>query len=83
MVPRRRMKSLVQINCRCTRGQGHPVWCLTFMSAGRKRVLHIPHALVQHVQRRVDAGKAYQDAVPEVLAANAQLLELARKQRLL
>jgi hypothetical protein len=70
-------------NCRCTRGQGHAVWSLTFMVEGKKRVLHIPQALAQQVQRRVKAGKAYQDAVREVLAANAQLLALARKQRLL
>ena len=70
-------------NCRCTRGEGHPVWCLTFMVEGKKRVLHIPRTLVEEVQRRVDAGREYQDAVREVLATNARLLELARKQRLL
>jgi hypothetical protein len=33
------------------------------------------------VQRRVEAGRQFQQAVREVLAANAQLLVLARRQR--
>jgi hypothetical protein len=37
---------------------------------------------VVQVQRRVQAGRKFQDAVREVLATNAQLLVLARKQRL-
>lgn len=68
--------------CHCVQGEGHPVWSLTFMVEGRKRVLHIPKALVQEIRERVEAGRHYQEAVREVLAANAQLLELARKQRL-
>jgi hypothetical protein len=36
---------------------------------------------VEDVQRRVAAGREFQDAVREVLAANAQLLVLARQQR--
>ena len=47
----------------------------------KKRKQHIPHALVQEVRQRVESGRRYQDAVREVLAANAELLVLARKQR--
>ena len=36
---------------------------------------------VEDVRRRVEAGGEFQDAVREVLAANAQLLVLARRQR--
>jgi len=36
---------------------------------------------VEEVERRVSAGREFQDAVREVLAANAQLLVLARQQR--
>jgi hypothetical protein len=36
---------------------------------------------VQEVEQRVAAGREFQDAVREVLAANAQLLVLARQQR--
>jgi hypothetical protein len=67
--------------CHCAQGEGHPAWSLTYMVAGRKQVLHIPAAWVEAIQRRVEAGRAFQEAVREVLAANAQLLALARKQR--
>ena len=67
--------------CHCAQGQGHPVWSLTFMVKGKKRVQHIPQDWVEDVRRGVEAGREFQDAVREVLAANAQLLVLARKQR--
>jgi len=70
--------------CHCARPEdpGHPIWTLTFMVNGKKHTQHIPNEWVQEVQRRVTAGREFQDAVREVLAANAQLLVLARKQRL-
>jgi hypothetical protein len=67
--------------CHCAHGLGHPVWSLTFMVRGKKRVQHIPKDWVEEVRRRVEAGRQFQDAVREVLAANAQLLVLARQQR--
>ena len=70
-------------NCHCAEGEGHPVWSLTFMANGKKHVQHIPKDLVDEVRQRVDAGREYQDALREVLTANAHLLVLARKQRLI
>lgn len=70
-------------NCHCAEGEGHPKWSLTYMADGRKHVLYIPAHLVEEVRRKVEAGREYQEAVREVLAANAKLLVLARKQRLL
>jgi Family of unknown function (DUF6788) len=67
--------------CHCARGQGHPVWTLTFMVDGHKRVERVPEDWVEDVRRRVEAGRRFQDAVKEVLAANAQLLALWRKQQ--
>jgi len=67
--------------CHCAEGPGHAAWSLTFMLKGRKRVERIPAAWAAQVQRQVAAGRAFQDAVREVLAANAQLLVLARRQR--
>ncbi len=67
--------------CHCAQGPGHPAWSLTFMRKGRKRVERIPAEWADEVQRQVNAGRAFQDAVREVLAANAQLLVLARQQR--
>ena len=67
--------------CHCAEGRGHPVWSLTFMVRGKKHVQHIPKDWVEDVRRRVQAGHEFQEAVREVLAANAQLLVLARRQR--
>lgn len=68
-------------NCHCAQGQGHPNWTLTFMVAGKKHVMHIPQPWVEEVGRKVEAGRAFQDAVREVLAANAELWRLARRPR--
>jgi predicted ABC-type transport system involved in lysophospholipase L1 biosynthesis ATPase subunit len=51
------------------------------MVGGQQRVEHIPAAWATAVQRRVAAGRAFKEAVAEVLAANAQLLVLERPQR--
>jgi hypothetical protein len=67
--------------CHCAEDRGHPVWSLTFMVQGKKRVQHIPKEWVEEVRRRVEAGREFQDAVREVLTTNAQLLVLARQQR--
>jgi len=67
--------------CHCVDGPRHPVWSFTFMVRGKKRVQHIPKDWAEDVRRRVEAGRKFQDAVREVLAANAQLLVLARQQR--
>jgi hypothetical protein len=67
--------------CHCAKGEGHPVWSLTFMVAGKKRVERIPRDWVDDVRRRVAAGRVFQDALREVLAANAELLVLRRKQQ--
>jgi hypothetical protein len=68
-------------NCHCARGEGHPVWTLTFMVAGKKRVERIPEDWVEEVRKRVQAGRRFKTAMTEVLAANAQLLALWRKQQ--
>jgi hypothetical protein len=51
------------------------------MAGGKKRVERIPNEWVKEVQRRVEAGREFKEAVAEVFAANAQLLALWRKQR--
>jgi hypothetical protein len=67
--------------CHCANGEGHPLWSLTFMVAGKKYVERIPEDWVEPVRRRVEAGRAFKDAVAEVFAANALLLAIERKQR--
>ena len=68
-------------SCRCARGKGHPAWTLTYMIDGQRHVERIPADWAEEVRRRVRAGREFQDAVREVLAANAQLLVLARQQK--
>lgn len=70
-----------KLTCHCAKGEGHPAWYLTFMADGKKRIQHIPSDWVEEVRRKVEAGREYQDAVRDVLAANAQLLVLSRKQQ--
>lgn len=67
--------------CHCASGEGHPAWSLTFMVAGHKRVERIPKEWAEEVRRRVEAGREFQQALREVLTANAQLLVLWRKQK--
>jgi Family of unknown function (DUF6788) len=67
--------------CRCAQGEGHPSWSLTFMVGGAKRVEHIPTEWVEEVRRRVESGRQTKEALAEILAANAQLLALERRQR--
>jgi hypothetical protein len=67
--------------CHCASGEGHPVWHLTVRVARRTRVVHIPATCVEDIERRVAAGRAFQDAVRDVLAANVELFVLARRQQ--
>ncbi len=67
-------------SCHCARGEGHPIWYLSFSVQGQKHLERIPHDWVEEVRPRVEAGRAYKDAVAAVFAANAQLLVLWRRQ---
>ena len=67
--------------CHCAGGDGHPVWTLTFMVQGQKRVERIPAEWVDEVRRLVDAGREFKQAVAEVFAANGQLWALWRRQQ--
>ena len=82
--------SLTQTHRRCGRptchcatagDPGHPIWFLTFMSGGKRRVERIPAEWAEAVARQVEAGRALQDAIKDMLTANAELLVLWRKQQ--
>jgi hypothetical protein len=66
--------------CHCATGKGHPMWSLTFMVDGQKRVERIPDDWVEEIRPLVEQGREFKRAVAEVLASNAQLLALWRKQ---
>lgn len=68
-------------SCHCATGEGHPSWLLSFTYQGRRRIQRVPAEWVEEVQRRVEKGRAFKDAVAEIFAANAELLVLTRQQR--
>jgi hypothetical protein len=63
-------------------GEGHPIWSLTFMVDGKKRVERIPDDWVEEIRPFVEQGREFKDAVTEVFAANAQLLTLRRHEEM-
>jgi len=68
-------------SCHCADGDGHPLWTLTFMTGGNKRVETIPSQWLDVVRARVEAGRRFKEAAAELLRVNAELLVLARQQR--
>jgi hypothetical protein len=68
-------------SCHCADGAGHPLWTLTFMAGGKKRVESIPAAWVDTIRPRVEAGRHFKETGADLLLINAELLVLARNQR--
>jgi hypothetical protein len=68
-------------SCRCASDKGHPMWTLTYSVDGKRRVEFIPEELVAAVQPLAEQGRAFRDAVHEVLTINAQLMTLWREQQ--
>ena len=68
-------------SCHCADGDGHPLWTLTFMAGGKKRVETIPADWLDTVRPRVKAGRRFKEAAAELLLLNAELWVLARNQR--
>jgi hypothetical protein len=68
-------------NCHCAEEKGHPIWSLTFMAGGKKRVERIPEEWVDYVRQRVEEGRGFKEVITEIFNANAELLILARKDK--
>ena len=70
-------------NCHCASDQdpGPPIWFPAFMSGGKRRAERIPAQWADEVRRQVEAGRALQDAITDMLTANAELPVLRRKQK--
>jgi hypothetical protein len=68
-------------SCHCADGDGHPLWTLTFMAGGKKRVETIHADWLDTIRPRVKAGRRFKEAAAELLLLNAELLVLARHQR--
>ena len=56
------------------------MWSLTFMAEGKRRVEHIPNEWVEEIRPLVEQGRQFKEAAAEILAANAQLLALRRRE---
>jgi hypothetical protein len=69
-----------QPTCHCAKDKGHPQWSLTFMVDRKKHVEWIPDEWVEQIRPLVQKGREFKDIVSEILAANAQLLALRRRQ---
>jgi len=68
-------------SCHCADGDRHPLWTLTFMAGGKKRVETIPADWLDAIRPRVEAGRHFKEAAAELLLIHAELLVLARNQR--
>ena len=68
-------------SCHCADGEGHPLWTLTFMAGGKKRVETVPAGWIDAIRPRVGARRHFKQAAAELLLINAELLVLARNQR--
>ena len=66
--------------CWCAKEEGHPMWSLTFMVNGKRRVEFIPNEWVEEIRPLVEQGREFKDAMAEIFAANAELLALLRRQ---
>ena len=66
-------------NCHCASGDGHESWSWTFMVDGKKRVEHVPADKLEEIRTRIEQGREFQDAVRDVLTANAKLIVLERQ----
>lgn len=67
--------------CHCVSDDGHPMWTLTYSVGGLRRVEFIPDDLARELGNYAERGRAFRDAVAEVLSINAQLVSLHKKQR--
>lgn len=68
-------------SCHCADGLGHPLWSLTFMVQGKKRVEHIPQRWVEAVRQRVDSARQFKESLAELFVLNAELLVFERNQQ--
>jgi hypothetical protein len=67
--------------CHCASGEGHLMWTLTYSVNGQRHVEFISDELLPQVAPLAERGRAYRDALNELLTINAQLVTLWRKQQ--
>jgi hypothetical protein len=75
------MRKCGKTTCRCASGKGHPMLTLTYSVNGRRHVEFIPNDLAVQLVPLFEEGRDYRDALHEILALNAQLVTLWRRQQ--
>lgn len=64
-------------NCRCAKGPGHPLRCVTAsFPGGRTQQVTVPREWTARVQRWLENYRRYWKAIEEVSAINRRLLQL-------
>jgi hypothetical protein len=64
-------------NCRCAKGPGHVLLCVTAsFPGGRTRQVTVPREWAKRVQRWIENYHRYWEAIEEVSAINRRLLQL-------
>lgn len=64
-------------NCRCAKGPGHPLLCVTVsFPGGRTQQVTVPREWAKRVQRWIENYHRYWEAIEEVSAINRRLLQL-------
>lgn len=63
--------------CRCARGPGHPLLCVTAsFPGGRTQQVTVPREWAERVRGWIENYKRYWDAIEEVSAINRKLLQM-------
>jgi hypothetical protein len=63
--------------CRCAKGPGHPLLCVTASSpGGRTQQVTVPREWAERVRGWIENYRRYWDAIEEVSAINRKLLQL-------
>lgn len=64
-------------NCRCARGPGHPLLCVTAsFPGGRTQQVTVPREWAQRVRRWIENYRRYWEAIEEISAINRRLLQM-------
>ena len=73
LVPRRTRCGNPQ--CRCTQGELHEQWCITFKQKAVTRTVHVPKDLVEEVRRWTQEHKRVRQLVRKISQLNLAILK--------
>jgi hypothetical protein len=68
-----------QPNCRCTRGEPHTAWHLTYKAQGRTRTVYVPFDLLDDVRSWIDEHKRIKATLDEIHQLTVALIRTHSK----